>query len=185
MITQIFNQNILKILTIFSISPGSRFLRNDLKEKAKLNNSTLDDSLNVLFSANILKKERKLISFNIEYKSLIELIKKDHQYLNELYTPAYFSIIDIVYHLSKFKHIEAHLFGSHSKLIHNEKSDIDIAIISNSFNQKNKDNILKFINKVERRYKKPIELHYFTNDFYKNKRDPLVKDILKNGRRLI
>ena len=31
-----------------------------------------------------------------------------------------------------------------------------------------------------------IEIHYFSkNEFYKNKKDPLIKDILKNGVRVI
>jgi len=33
--------------------------------------------------------------------------------------------------------------------------------------------------------KKSIEIHYFKTNFYKNKKDPLVKDILRNGVKLL
>jgi predicted nucleotidyltransferase len=185
MITQIFNQNIIKILTLFSISPGSRFLRNEIKEKTKLNNATLDDSLNILLNAGIIKKDKRLLSLNLEYKEIIYLIKKEHQKLNELYTEAYFPILEVLSFLSFKKGLKAYLFGSYAKLIHNENSDIDIAVVSNKFNQKQKDKLNKIISKIEKKYKKNIEIHYFTGEFYKNKRDSLVKDILRNGRQLI
>ena len=55
MIFQIFNKNILKILTVFSISPGSRFLRKEIKDKTKLNNATLDENIHALINSNIIK----------------------------------------------------------------------------------------------------------------------------------
>lgn len=185
MISPIFNINLMKILTVFSISPGSRFLRNEIKEKTKLNNVTLDDSLNILINTNILKKEKKLLSLNLENKELTEIIKNEHKNLNNLYTQAYFPILDVLNFLSPIKKIKAYLFGSHAKLIYNENSDIDIAIISDDLTQKHKDKLNKFISRVEKRYNKQIEIHYFTKSFYKNKKDPLVKDVLRNGRQLI
>ena len=150
-----------------------------------MNNATLDESLNILFTSKILKKEKKLICLNLEYKELIFMLRKDHQQLNELYTGSYFPIMDITAHLSKLKYIKVYLFGSHAKLIHNDKSDIDIAIVSNKLSQKQKDKLSLLIRKIEKRYNKPIEVHYFTNEFYNNKKDPLVKDILRNGRKII
>jgi len=39
--------------------------------------------------------------------------------------------------------------------------------------------------KLERAYKKHVEIHYFDKkDFYRNKKDPLVRSILKDGVRL-
>ena len=185
MITSIFNHNIFKVLTVFSISPGSRFLRNEIKDKTKLNNVTLDESLNILLNSGILKKERRLIYLNLENKDLINIIKKEHQNLNELYTDAFFPIVDLANSLSSMKNIEAYLFGSHAKLIYNENSDIDIAIISDKIDDARKNKLKKVVSKIEKKYKKQIELHYFGKDFYRNKKDPLVKDILRNGRRIV
>ena len=33
MILQIFNKDIMKVLTVFSLSPGSKFLRKEVKDK--------------------------------------------------------------------------------------------------------------------------------------------------------
>jgi len=86
--------------------------------------------------------------------------------------------------LSIIRGIEVYLFGSYSKLIYNEKSDVDIAILtSKTFDKKN---IQKITQKLEIVYKKSIELHFFEKKlFYKNKKDPLVKEIMKNGVRII
>lgn len=76
-----------------------------------------------------------------------------------------------------------YLFGSYSKLIYNENSDVDIALVITSINE---DIINKIVNKLEKKYDKKIELHIFDKQkFYKNKKDPLIKDIVKNGVRLI
>ena len=78
-----------------------------------------------------------------------------------------------------------YLFGSYAKIIYKKNSDIDLAIISDKINEKDKKEINKRIKTIESRFQKTIEIHYFKTNFYKNKSDPLVKDILKNGIKLI
>ena len=76
--------------------------------------------------------------------------------------------------------LKAYLFGSYSKLIYKDTSDIDIALLDSM------EKYSKIIGKLERKYGKRIEAHYFEKkEFYRNKKDPLVKDILKNGIRLV
>ena len=77
---------------------------------------------------------------------------------------------------------DVYLFGSYAQLIFNEKSDMDIAIISDKVNKKE---VEKIIRKLEKKHKKVIETHFFSKKFYNNKRDILVKEILQNGVRLI
>ena len=188
MITQIFSKDILKILTIFSLSPGSKFQRKELKEKTKLNNVNLDNGLNILLNSHLIKKERNFLSLNFRNenaKNIMNLISEEYRILKELPLEVYFSIIDIIYLLSKLKKLDIYLFGSYAKLIFRENSDIDIAIVSNKINLKEKKEFNKLIKKLESRYKKTIEVHYFKKNFYKNKKDLFVKDILKNGVKLI
>lgn len=184
MISQIFNKDVAIVLTIFAISPGSRHLRGDLKEKTKLNNVNLDNVINLLLNIGLIKKEKRLFSLNLEKdstKGVIKIISNDYK-KRELPLAVYFSILSLVDYLSRLKVIDVYLFGSYSKLIFKEDSDIDIAIVSNSIDKKGINN---FVKKVESRYGKKIEIHCFTKGFYKNKKDPLVKDILKNGIKLI
>ena len=185
MIIQIFNKDILKVLTIFSISQGSRFLRNELKEKTRLNNINLDNALNDLLNSDIIKKEKRLLYLNLDNKEIIKLIYDEYKKLRELPLNVYFLIIDIVFFLSKLKIINVYLFGSYSKLVFKDTSDIDIAVISEKINNKTKKELNKLIRKLELKYKKNVEIHYFTKEFYKNKKDPIVKEILRNGIKII
>ena len=186
MIAQIFNRDILKLLTIFSISPGSKFLRKELKERMRLNNINLDNAINVLLSSNLIKKERRLLSLNLDnIKQIIRLISDEYKGLKELPLDVYFPIVDIIFFLSKLKYADVYLFGSYAKLIFKENSDIDIAVVSDKIDNEEKKELNRLIQKLESKYGKSIELHYFGRKFYKNKKDPIVKEILKNGERLI
>jgi len=183
MITNIFHNDIVKILTIFSISPGSRFLRKELQEKTKMNNVNLDNALNLLLNSQILIKKGKLLFLNLEEsRNLISIISNDYKKLKELPLTIYFSIISLTFYLSKIKEVKLYLFGSYAKLIFKENSDIDLLIISDKLNKKE---INLQIDKIESRYKTKIETHYFGESFFNNKKDSLVKEILRNGVRLI
>lgn len=77
---------------------------------------------------------------------------------------------------------DLYLFGSYLKLTYSDKSDIDIAIILDKFD---KNTFNKSVSKLETSYNQKIEIHYFNkNLFYKNKKYPLVKDILRYGVKL-
>jgi len=185
MISTIFNKNQFKILTIFSISPGSKHSRNELKERTKLINMALDNALKQLISSKILLKEKRLLRLNLEnedVKEIIRIISKEYKQLKELPLNIYFLIIDFLNLLNET--YEVYLFGSYAKLIFKKDSDIDFAIISNDINTLKRKKINEKVLKLEKKYSKKIELHYFGKDIYKNKKDPLVKEILINGEKL-
>lgn len=185
MIFQVFNNDILMILSVFSVSPGSRFLRKELKEKTKMNNVNLDNSINTLLNMDAIKKEKRFLSLNLDNKELIKLIYDEYKKLRELPFDVYFSIIEVVFFLSKFNSIDVYLFGSYAKLVFKDGSDIDIAIVSDKINKEKKMEFVKLIRKLELRYEKNIEVHYFGRSFYKNKKDSIVREILRNGIKLI
>ena len=172
----------MKVLTVFSLSPGSKFLRKEVKDKINLNNVNLDNVINVLLNSDLIKKEKRFLYFNLENKEILGLVQEEYKKLKELPLEVYFSIVDLIFILSKFKGLDVYLFGSYSKLIFKEDSDIDIAIISEGIDKKN---IIPLTSKIESRYNKKIEIHYFGKNFYSNKKDPLINDILRNGVKLI
>ncbi len=187
MINLIFDQGSFKVLSLFSLSPGSRFKRNEIKEKTILYNVTLDRVLAKLLNSRILKKERGLYSINLIYensKTIISLLAEQYKLLKEVPFDVYLLLADVAYHLSDKKEIEAYLFGSYSKLVYKEGSDVDIAVLASP--KLNKKAIERSVNRLRKLYRKDIELHFFSKqEFYKNRKDPLVKDILQNGSRLI
>jgi len=182
MIINLFKEDVFKILSFFSLSPGSKFNRNEIKEKVILNNVPLDNALSFLLNSKILKIERKIYSVNFDNehsKFIIDLIIKEYKYLKNIPFKVYLVIIDIINRLSNQKNLELYLFGSYSKLIYKENSDIDLAVLNGRIS-----NII--INKLEKKYNITIEIHYFDKiKFYNNKKDPLIKDIIRNGMKLI
>ncbi len=185
MISQIFDTNTFKILSLFSISPGSKFRRKEIKERTKLNNVPLDTTLLKTINSGIIKKEENLYHINFENehaKQIIQIISQQYKKMKELPFDVYCILIDISSHLSGKGGIEAYLFGSYSKLVYREDSDVDIAILGLA----DKKQIQKTAQMLGKTYKKGIELHFFEKEkFYKNRKDPLVRDILRNGIRIL
>ena len=187
MIAQIFDLDCFKILSVFALAPGMRLRRQELKQKTKLNNVPLDGALARLASAKILLKEKKLfvVNFeNVQSKPVISLISQQYKMMRELPLDVYFFLLDVSNKLTTTTPIELWLFGSYAKLIYKENSDVDIALLApKNFD---KEFAIKLMQKFEKKYDKNIELHVFDKArFYKNKRDPLVKEILRAGLRLI
>ena len=187
MISQIFTQDCFKIITLFSISPGSKHNRKDIQEKIRLYNVPLDKALKRLINSKILKRESNYYSINFEEeysKKFIDICSSEYRLLKEIPLDVYFLLVDMINYFSRMKGREIYLFGSYSKLIYKDNSDVDIAVIYS--NLINKKPINGFVLKIEKNYDKNIEIHYFEKkDFYKNKKDPLIKNIIKDGVRLM
>ncbi|HLC49842.1 MAG TPA: nucleotidyltransferase domain-containing protein [archaeon] len=186
MISQIFDANSFKVIALFALSPGSRFKRKEIQGKTMMNNVPLDKALSRLISSGIIKKENSLFSINFENRDaekIVEIAVTQYKQMKSLPFDVYLLLLDVVHEISSFK-TEAWLFGSYSKLVYNEKSDIDLSFLTEE--NFNKNTIKKLLSKLGNQYSKKIEAHFFPKkDFYKNKKDPLVKEILQNGIRLM
>ncbi len=187
MINPIFDQNIFKILTLFSLAPGSRFTRKEIKEKTQLNNVPLDASLSKLIKTPILKRQGSYYYMDFENEErgkIMQIIASQYKQLKEIPLDVYFILVDLVYRLSNAKEVDAYLFGSYSKLVYKEDSDVDIAVLTTK--KFNKNQLEKENGRLKKIYNKNVEIHYFDKfSFYKNKKDPLVREIIKNGVRII
>ncbi len=180
--------NLLKSILFFIVSPGSKYSRNEIKEFTKLNNVILDESLTELINLKILFKKDRLFKINLENKIIQEIKKElDNKEINELPLKIKYLLIDILNQIQKIKKIEnIILFGSYAKLIYHKNSDIDIAIIFKKEPPiKTKKKIKIIIKKISKKYKKEIQEHLFIKEDLKNKKDPLIKEIIQNGRKLI
>jgi len=182
---ELFEKNTLKVLTLFSLSPGSKLKRKIIREKTGINNIILNKTLYLLLNIKFLIKEKSLLSLNFkneDTKKIIDLLSENYNKLKQLPLKEYFMILDINEEFSKIKNIgDVYLFGSYSKLIFKQTSDIDFAIISNEIDKKE---VNRMVQKLEKRFNKKIEVHFFTKEFYNNKRDPLVKEIIQQGVKL-
>ena len=185
MISNIFDKKAVKVISFFMISPGSRYTRLEIKEKTKMNNVPLDIVLNKLMVLRIITKENNLLMLNSssDFNELLEFIKKEYKYFNLPYE-TFNILVYTANKLSEFRQIRnVYLFGSYSKLIFHDKSDIDIAIFL--------EDKIKEKSKIENKIKKELgyiddklECHFFLEKDIKEK-DSLIKDIIKNGKKLI
>ena len=193
MITDLFSKNIVKVLYLFLISPGSRYNRKEIKNKTEMNNLPLDSSLTKLIKTQILKKENNLFELNPSLPKnkaeLINLLKLEKEKFISLPLKIYSILLDISEKLSEIKSIKnVFLFGSYAKLIYSEKSDIDLAIIffeKAKNREKEEKKIKNIIKRIEERAKKKIEAHFFSEQDMEYKKDPLIKDISRNSRQVI
>jgi predicted nucleotidyltransferase len=183
MIINLLDANVAKVLVVFSLAPGAKFRRKELKERTKLNNVNLDKALIALQNSKVLLKENSYFKLNLneKTKALVELIQKEYKELNEIPLNVFFSILDLINKATVLKDVEVYLFGSYAKLTFKEGSDIDLAIIS----EETLEFLEKYALKIEKKYKTKIQLHFFGKDFEKHKEDPLVREIIRNGIKLL
>lgn len=186
MIEPVFDKDCFKALSVFAMSPGSRFRREEIKAKTRLNNVPLDKALVKLVNCRILKMEKNLygIEFDSEAsKRVIDAVIRQYKELREIPLDVFLILADIVDAMATVKGIEVYLFGSYAKLIYREKSDVDVAIV---FERAHHLDLARLEQKLEKTYGKHVQIHDFDKGpFYNNKNDPLVSDILRNGVRLL
>ena len=188
MLINFFNKNNARIMLFLALSPGSKYSRKEIKERTKLNNMPLDNSLNILLNLDAINEQKRLYYLNLE-NLFIQLLLKEKTKMSNLPLKIQFLLLDFADYILRLKSIkEIILFGSYAKLIFSEKSDVDIAVIL-ADKARNKEKIEKkisaFEKKLSKKYKKDIQIHFFNESDLKHKEDPLIKDILKNGRTLL
>lgn len=188
----VLDKNLTKILSFFLISPGSKYNRKDIQEKTKMNNIPLDNTLQRLLALKLINKNKQFyfLNFNMEEnKKIFSIISDEYRYFNLSYQ-IFNILVEISDTLSRIKEIKSViLFGSFAKLIHTENSDVDIAVtLENKIKnrQKTEKTIKDRISKIAKKNKKEIELHFFMQkDLQIGKSDPLIKDIIKNGKEIL
>ena len=188
MIINLMNKNLASVLLFLAISPGSKYSRKEIKEKTGINNVPLDSALNELLTFEIISLRGKLYSLNLENSLVNQIVNEIKEKIGNLPLKIQFILSDFVNSISKLDKIKGIiLFGSYSKLIYSEKSDIDVAIVLNESKSvgKIKKKIGLTADKLSKKYKKEIQEHFFTEKDLTHKEDPLIKDILRNGRILI
>lgn len=190
MITQVFDKNVFKIISLFSLSPGSRFRRKEIQQRVRINNIPLDRALVILTDTGILRKKNNIFELNFHNPyttKIVDIISYQYKVCKEIPFDVYLLLQDAESALSQLKaeSLDGYLFGSYAKLIYTSDSDVDLAVIvPESVNQNTSDRkaIDGIAEKLEKKYNKCVEMHVFEKEsFYRNKRDPLVAEILRNG----
>ena len=184
MISDPFDHGIAKILALFATSPGSAFLRKELKEKTFLHNVSLDNALAALCANRILEKQRRLFRVNFHEKAakvLLALFTEEYARFKEIPLKVFFLLMEISSSLcreSQVKHIL--LFGSYAKLVYRQDSDIDLAIITDGDDEKIKSMVKKGAEMLEEKFEVVVEAHFFSEKDLQAK-DPLIHELKRNN----
>ena len=180
-----------RILILLAGAPGKSLSRSEIREHSKLGNNPLSLSLRTLKKFKIIneKKIGKSLYYNLDLTNefvsdILRVIEDERKNLNNL--PYRFSLIlrELTRKLIDTIEVEkVFLFGSVAKRIYREDSDIDIAVVG-KFNAGEKLRVAEFLEEIEDRFKKKIQIHYFTEKEF-TKKDKLVMEILRDGVELL
>jgi len=175
----------IKIVKLFSLAPGKGLSRKTIKEFTKLSNIAIDNSLRRLVMEGILTKEKRIFRLNLsseKTQSILNVLKKEQQLLREIPYSIWLILFDLssaIIEKTEFKKII--LFGSYAKHIASATSDIDIALISKKKDTKQEFKAEEVTDGLEKKYKKKIQLHYFSIDEFEKGKLEIVKEIKKEG----
>lgn len=180
-----------KILFILAEAPGKAVSRKEMRNLTKLGNKVLSKFLLLLekFGIIIQSKIGKAYFYKLNLSSpftqdILHIIQTENKLLNN---PNFF-ILNILREFAyEMTNIDLEnlyqiiLFGSYAKRTFKEGSDIDIAII---FQEKNLDDellITNLIDKLNKRFNKEIQPHYFTTEEFNKAAGKLIGEIRRDG----
>jgi len=183
-----------RIFSILAEAPGQGITKDEIRKITKLGGNSLFKSMNLMLHNNLIlaSKHGKLtyykLNLNNEYANqiikIIALEKKDTNNLNPSiliilreYVRQVFAVIDLE---------QAYVFGSAVKSSYREGSDVDIAVITKKeISTKERIEIEKISEQIEKRFGREIQTHFFTKDEFAKSKMSLVEQIHRDGIKLI
>lgn len=182
-----------RILFVLSEAPGKAVSRKEIQKLTKIGNKMLTKFLLVLEKFNLILVNKigkthyyKLNLSNAFAEQILELIKLEKLKLNNPNFIILNVLREFVYELTNLdlnnlKKII--LFGSYAKRTYHKESDIDLAIILNKKNTDEELLITNIISKLNKRFGKEIQPHYYTEKEFEKlrKKNILIKEIIKDG----
>lgn len=183
-----------KILFVLAEAPGKAVSRKQIKSLTKLGNKVLTKFLLLLekFDMLIVQKIGKTFLYKLNLSNpfvekILEIIKLEKKALNNLDFYILTILREFVYemtniHLSDLRQI--YLFGSYAKRTYHKDSDIDVALILEKKDVNNELLVTQAISKLQARFKKEIQVHYYTEKEF-NRKNQLAEEILRDGIKLM
>lgn len=183
-----------RIFSVLAQAPGQGITKEEIRKITKLGGNSLFKSMNVLLQNNLIlfskfgKRSYYKLNLNNNYiKQVIEIINLEKQDVNNLnpkiliilreYARQIFSLIDLS---------EMYVFGSIVKNSYKEDSDVDVAIITEKhISTKERIEIEKIEEKINNRFDREVQSHFFTKEEFAKSKISLVEQIHRDGIKLI
>ncbi|MBU2561449.1 MAG: nucleotidyltransferase domain-containing protein [Nanoarchaeota archaeon] len=186
-----------KILFVFAEAPGKAVSRKEIQQLTKLGNKVLTKFLLLLEKFGMITSSKigkayyyRLNLSNPFAEQIVETILLEKKHLNNPDFSALNVLREFVYELTNadLENLEqVILFGSYAKRTFSKDSDIDVAVITQEKSADDELLITDIIDRLHKRFRKEIQPHYYTTKEFKalEKKDKLVKEIVKDGIRLV
>jgi predicted nucleotidyltransferase len=186
-----------KILFVFAEAPGKAVSRKEIQQLTKLGNKVLTKFLLLLEKFSMITSSKigkayyyKLNLSNPFVEQIVGTILLEKKQLNNPDFAVLNVLREFVYELTNadLGNLEqVILFGSYAKRTFSKDSDIDVAIITQEKSADDELLITDIIDRLHKRFRKEIQPHYYTAKEFKalEKKDKLVKEIVKDGIRLV
>ena len=164
-----------KILFVLSEAPGKGVSRKEIQSLTRLGNKVIGKFIVLLerFDIIIMNKIGKTFYYKLNLSNpfverILEVIKLEKKALNNLD----FLVLNI---LREFVLKEDYDYFLSLKRTYSDNSDIDVAIVFKEKNFEDELLITEITDKLGRRFKKEIQVHYYTlKEFYDNKKSRLL-----------
>lgn len=184
-----------KILFVLAEAPGKAISRKEIRRLTKLGNKTVSKFLLLLekFGVIIPAKIGKAYFYKLDLSNnftsqILQIIQIEKKMLNN---PDFFALNilrEFVYEMTNINLeniCHAILFGSYAKRTFNDNSDIDVAIILKEKSPNDELLITDLIDKLNKRFKKEIQPHYFITKEFDKPTSKLMAEIVRDGIMLI
>lgn len=187
------NKAVWRVLSILAEAPGQGITKEEIKKITKLGGNSLFRSLKILTKNNLvnIKKFGKRNYYGIDLtnkysKQLIEIISLERKEMNNMNQKIAIILREYLRKIIDLIDVESvYVFGSIVKNSYDEKSDIDIAIITEvSLSTKQKIDLEKINEQIEKRFGREIQIHFFRKEEF-NAKNKLAEQVQRDGIKLI
>jgi len=182
-----------RILSMLAEAPGQGITKEEIRQITKLGGNSLFRSMEILKKSEIVNVrkvgKRSYYSLNLSNKYsgyLKDIVQLEEKELNNMDKGIVVILREFVRKVLDILIFEdAYVFGSIVKNSYNEKSDVDVAfVLIDKPSQKEKIEVEKITEHLEKRFKREIEAHYFTKQDF-NVKNKLAEQVQRDGIKLI
>lgn len=180
-----------KILFVLAEAPGKAVSRKEIRKLTKLGNKAASKFLLLLekFGIIIPAKIGKAYFYKLDLSNnftsqILQIIQIEKKMLNNQDFFTLNILREFVYEMTNINLeniCHAILFGSYAKRTFNDNSDIDVAIILKEKSSNDELLITDLIDKLNKRFKKEIQPHYFITKEFDKPTSKLMAEIVRDG----
>lgn len=178
------NKTCMRALRLLSRSLNKFFTIKEIQENTSLGFGNLFQAIKTLeYHDLIIRKDSKVKKYKLNYQNslnnqLIKLFEEENKIFQNIDLSLLKILADFESEIIKTINVEKIiLFGSVARGTYDDKSDIDLAIINKTNTRTNK---LKLTG-IAKKYPREIQLHFFTIKEFNESKEPLIKNIKKEG----